>query len=500
MILTFGEPLFLNYLSKKKITHLDTSYFSCGGSELNTAVALSSLSNKVYYLSVLPDSELGNEFLTEINNLNVNTQFVIKSKNYNNIGSMYIKNNQVFYQRQYSAFSFINVSDLDIEKIFSINYTWVHLTGITPSLNENCKIVWLLILEKALNNNIRISIDFNYRPALCTLKYLWEIIKIYLSKIEIFTISIQDIKDILLLENNDLNYNNISDKELTLFFAKEFKIKRLFVCIKYPHHSLGQNRYSIMIFNDKYYQSKLKVHNPVEYIGGGDSFIAYIIDSILKNREDFLDLADIYTIENQSIRGNFVIKNNENKDIYNEIIGDILKSKNKIIPIIKNIDDISKITFSYPFLEFVLREHDSKKKITNIIDINKSKNILSIGTVLTIEEAEFCIDNNIRIMFSPHFNKKLIQYCLNRKTIIIPGVYTPTEIMDAYHMGVKLLKFFPTYTTDNINILKQYSSIFDKLNIKFIASGGINYWNYKEILKIKNVIAVGSSSIHTLSE
>ena len=57
------------------------------------------------------------------------------------------------------------------------------------------------------------------------------------------------------------------------------------------------------------------------------------------------------------------------------------------------------------------------------------------------------------------------------------------------------MKFFPCHSQDNINMLKQYSNVYDRLGIKFIATGGINKSNYKEILSIKNVIGVGSSSI-----
>ena len=37
--------------------------------------------------------------------------------------------------------------------------------------------------------------------------------------------------------------------------------------------------------------------------------------------------------------------------------------------------------------------------------------------------------------------------------------------------------------------------IFDKIGIKFIATGGINNDNYLKFLNLKNIIAVGSSNI-----
>ena len=46
-ILTFGEPLLLNYLSEPKICSSCNSFFCLGGSEVNTAVTLSNLKNNV---------------------------------------------------------------------------------------------------------------------------------------------------------------------------------------------------------------------------------------------------------------------------------------------------------------------------------------------------------------------------------------------------------------------------------------------------------------------
>lgn len=175
---------------------------------------------------------------------------------------------------------------------------------------------------------------------------------------------------------------------------------------------------------------------------------------------------------------------------YNKLIKILDSSKNKVIPIVKSEQDISNIVFSPSLIEYVYREEDSQSIILKL-----EKKNLSVGTILSNKEARFCIDNGVNIMFSPHFDEKLVKFCFDNNSILIPGVFTPTEVMNAFNIGVKVMKFFPCHSKENINMLKQYSKIFDKLDIKFIATGGIDYNNYKEILSIKNVIAVGSSII-----
>ena len=182
---------------------------------------------------------------------------------------------------------------------------------------------------------------------------------------------------------------------------------------------------------------------------------------------------------------------------YDAVIAILAEYKSKVIPIISKCGDLSDIQGKAPIIEIVYRNLDTREEIIELSKMEKDY-MLSVGTILSIEEAKFCKDNGIRLIFSPHFDSELVTYCIQNNMTIIPGVFTPSEIMAAYKLGVKIVKFFPCHSEDNINALKQYSKIFDKLGIKFIATGGVNVSNYEKILSIPNVIAVGSSSIKLL--
>ncbi len=300
-ILTFGEPLLINYLTTPKIVSNCDSFFSLGGSEINTAVTLSNLGNQVYLLSVFPNNDLGNEFIEVIENLGINIKYVIKSED-DLIGSMYVKDNYVIYQRKHSAFSYIK--NINLEDLFLTNYNWVHLTGITPSLNDNCKKQWVMLLEKSLSLNLPVSIDFNYRPALCQLNYLWNIIKPYISRLELFALSEKDLKDICKLEH--INIGECSLDKIMKLSCKFLGIKRMVICVKKLLLDGSQDRYSIMIYNNEIYKSEIKNHVPIEHIGGGDAYIGGLINGILKCNSNILDDADNFAIECQNSRGNFI--------------------------------------------------------------------------------------------------------------------------------------------------------------------------------------------------
>ena len=104
---------------------------------------------------------------------------------------------------------------------------------------------------------------------------------------------------------------------------------------------------------------------------------------------------------------------------YDKFINILENNKIKVIPIIKNKSEIKDIKFVPSFIEFIYREKNSEEKIKNIQNLKDIQN-LAVGTILNKSEAKFCIDNGIKVMFSPHFDEELVKYCLNLNAILIP--------------------------------------------------------------------------------
>ena len=311
-ILTFGEPLLINYLPGQKISSEGDSYFSLGGSEINTSITLSKHNNHVYLVSSLPDNKLGQEFLGILEDRNIQTHYIHLSKEHQLIGSMYVKNNEVIYQRQYSCFSFFNVMNIEFDNIFENNFNWCHLTGITPLLSVSISLVWKEILNNCFIYEIPVSIDLNYRPSLGGFHELWRIVKPIVSKLELFIISISDISLIAKFEHLEMSTLNLEQQLLLL--SDKLSINKLVICQKEVLEDGTQNRCSYLVYEYKIYKSKNKYHYPIEHIGGGDAFVGSLINSFLRNSlnenldnhiTEILNQADYYTIDTQDERGNF---------------------------------------------------------------------------------------------------------------------------------------------------------------------------------------------------
>lgn len=117
--------------------------------------------------------------------------------------------------------------------------------------------------------------------------------------------------------------------------------------------------------------------------------------------------------------------------------------------------------------------------------------IVGAGTVLTIEQVKKAVSAGAKFIVSPGFNPKVVDYCLEHKILITPGINNPTQIELALEKGLKVVKFFPAEASGGLNLLKSMSAPFS--GIKFIPTGGINQSNLCSYLSFNKVHACGGS-------
>ena len=94
-----------------------------------------------------------------------------------------------------------------------------------------------------------------------------------------------------------------------------------------------------------------------------------------------------------------------------------------------------------------------------------------MGTVLDTDTARQVLDAGAEFIVSPAFDPAIVQMALDADVFIAPGVLTPTECVNAWAMGVPMLKLFPAGSM-GLDYFKAVRSPLD--HIKFMANGGIN--------------------------
>ena len=69
--------------------------------------------------------------------------------------------------------------------------------------------------------------------------------------------------------------------------------------------------------------------------------------------------------------------------------------------------------------------------------------IVGAGTVLTVEEARAAVGRGASFLVSPVMDPAVIAAARSLGVAMIPGCYTPTEMLAAYRAGAPLQKLFP---------------------------------------------------------
>ena len=107
------------------------------------------------------------------------------------------------------------------------------------------------------------------------------------------------------------------------------------------------------------------------------------------------------------------------------------------------------------------------------------KNVKSLGagTVLKPKDVELAQKAGCEFIFSPNLNKQVIKETKKRKMISVPGVFTPTEAINAIEYGADALKLFPAHLIKPEGI-KSLIAVLPK-KIPLIVVGGLEKFSFK---------------------
>ena len=172
-IVALGEIMLrLSPPGRLRFAQTDSFDVHFGGAEANVAVELASLSEKVKYITKLPDNPIGDAAVSTLRKYGVNTDNVVRGGG--RIGIYYLekgasqRSSKVIYDRAYSSMAEATEDDFDFASIFK-DAGWFHLTGITPAISERAADICAKAVLTAQRLGVTVSMDLNYR------KKLWDI-------------------------------------------------------------------------------------------------------------------------------------------------------------------------------------------------------------------------------------------------------------------------------------------------------------------------------------
>lgn len=115
---------------------------------------------------------------------------------------------------------------------------------------------------------------------------------------------------------------------------------------------------------------------------------------------------------------------------------------------------------------------------------------IGVGTVLKPEDAQAAIDAGAQFVVTPAVRKLVIAACVNRRTPILCGGFTPTELLEAYEAGSELVKLFPAQS-GGPRYLKDVLAPLPFL--KLVPTGGVSAENARDYLAA-GAVALGIGS------
>ena len=117
--------------------------------------------------------------------------------------------------------------------------------------------------------------------------------------------------------------------------------------------------------------------------------------------------------------------------------------------------------------------------------------IVGAGTVLTIDQVDRAMNAGASFIVSPGFDPEIVDYCLSKDILVLPGCVTPSEVAQAVKRGLEVIKFFPAEQYGGVSTLKALSAPY--VNAKFMPTGGISAKNLADYLGFKKIVACGGS-------
>ena len=112
---------------------------------------------------------------------------------------------------------------------------------------------------------------------------------------------------------------------------------------------------------------------------------------------------------------------------------------------------------------------------------------VGVGTVLRAEDAEAAIDAGAQFAVTPAVVRQVIATCVKRRTLVLGGGFTPTELLEAHEAGAELVKVFPA----RLGGPKFIKDVLAPLPfLKLVPTGGVGPENARDYLAA-GAVAVG---------
>lgn len=322
--ITIGEIMLrLTPPNYDKIRMASSFQASYGGSEANIALALANLGVDSTFFSVVPNNSLGKSAIRMLRSNDVHCTPVILSTPEqtptHRLGTYYletgygIRASKVIYDRKHSAITEFDFSSIDLRELLK-DFTWLHLSGITPALAPNCRKLIKDCLIIAKEEGLTVSFDGNFRSTL----WSWEEAREFCTECLPYVDVLFGIEPYHLWkdENNhskgdwkdDIPYRPSYEQQDDIFqkfIARYPNLQCIARHVRYAHSGSENSLKAYMWFDGHTFESKLFTFNILDRVGGGDAFASGLIYAMMHDYKpmDMVNFAVASSVLKHTIHG-----------------------------------------------------------------------------------------------------------------------------------------------------------------------------------------------------
>jgi len=113
------------------------------------------------------------------------------------------------------------------------------------------------------------------------------------------------------------------------------------------------------------------------------------------------------------------------------------------------------------------------------------------GTVIETAQVKQVQDAGGQFIVTPGLTEPLLDALVDSNLPAIPGIVSPSELLQGYQRGLRCFKFYPAEQAGGVKMLKAFQGPFS--GIRFCPTGGLNLNNFMDYLALDNVPIVGGT-------
>ena len=315
-VVTFGELMLRleppGYLRFVQTENLSATF---GGAEANVAISLANFGVDSCYVTKLPSHEIGQAAVNSLRKFGVNTQYIVRGGPrvgiyYNERGASQ-RGSKCIYDRAGSSIQLSKPEDFDWKQIMQ-GASWFHITGITPALGPNLVQSCIEAAEEAHKAGATVSLDLNYRAKLWSREEANKAMTELCKYVDICIANEDDAADVfgIKAENTDTTKGELSTegyKSVARQLMEKFAFKKVAITLRTSINA-NRNDWQALLYDGKdfFFSKKYEIWI-VDRVGGGDSFTAGLIYSLLsgKSKQEAVEFAVAASCLKHTIEGDF---------------------------------------------------------------------------------------------------------------------------------------------------------------------------------------------------